>query len=502
MTATVSTTRRYRLPPTDRTGWMFGLGLPQLAICACGVLLGVLLMATVGAIVGVPVMLVFVGAGFARFGDMTLIDAVPHVLRWGKTGVGGGADWYGVVPILDADDSTVVPPALADHELLVVDAGEVGVGAVGTKIAVSHDTRANTYAATLRVSGRQFSLVDQDDQDHLVNQWGIALQSFIAERSPVVSIRWSEWAAPAGLEEHRRWVSEQLAADPLCDVRTAYERLLREAGSQATRHETLVTVTISAATGSVRRRAQDDVLRATVGLLLTEMRLFAQRLESAELAVSTPLSPSEWARAMRLRLDPSSRSVLDGRSRSLGETAGSCSPANAVPLAAVSNWTTWQTDGSWHRAMYISEWPRLDVSASWLGDLMVYNGAVRTVSVFFEPIPRSKSQRQITRDAAKITSDADHRSEKGFRVGAHHRRAAQAVNEREEELVAGFGEFSYAGVVTVTAPSEAELDEATDEVSQVAASVGLELRPLHGRHDEAVCATLPVARGLAAKERT
>ena len=43
------------------------------------------------------------------------------------------------------------------------------------------------------------------------------------------------------------------------------------------------------------------------------------------------------------------------------------------------------------------------------------------------------------------------------------------------------------------------VEAAADEISQVAASTGLELRPLHGRHDQAVIATLPVARGLAPK---
>ena len=71
------------------------------------------------------------------------------------------------------------------------------------------------------------------------------------------------------------------------------------------------------------------------------------------------------------------------------------------------------------------------------------------------------------------------------------------MEEREEELVAGYGEFFYAGVVCVTAASLSELEAATDEITQVAASVGLELRPLHGRHDRAMIASLPIARGVA-----
>ena len=500
----MSNARTYRLSPPDRTGWMFGLGLIQLMICTAGVFCGVMVMSMVGTVPGLLVIVFGLGAGFAKIGDMTIVDAVPHVLRFTKTTVTGGIAWYSVVPLLDGDPDSDAPPALTDHEVLIVDAAHVGLAASGVKVAISRDNKTNSYSATLRVAGRQFALVDRGEQDHLVGQWGTALQSFIAERSPVVSIRWSEWAAPSGLDEHRRWVAEQMSADPLVDVKQAYEQLLVEAGSQATRHETLVTVTINAGKVSSRKagrgKAGEDPVRAAVDVLLTEMRLFTQRLEGADLTVSLPLSPAEWSRAMRLRLDPSSRAALDGRTRSLGEAAGACAPDNAAPLAAKSNWTSWQTDGAWHRALYVSDWPRLDVPAAWMQDLMLYNGAVRTVSVFFEPIPRSKSQRQITRDAAKISGDAEHRAEKGFRVGAHHRRAARAVEEREEELVAGYGEFSYAGVVTVTAGSEAELDDATDEVTQVAASVGLELRPLHGRHDKAVCATLPIARGLVPKD--
>lgn len=500
MTTTLSEGRKYRLSPPDRTGWMFGLGIIQLGICAASVFAGVFTMSLYGVAPGLVVLVVGVGIGVAKIGQMTVPQAVPHAFRWGRTSVGGARHWYAVVPLVGGDADSPAPEVLVDHELLIVDAGHVGVGAAGQKIAVSRDSKANTYSATLRVAGRQFSLVERGEQDHLVNQWGVALQSFIAERSPVVSVRWSEWAAPAGLDEHRQWLTEHMAEDPLLDVRSAYERLLQEAGSQATRHETLVTVTINAGKMSLRKSQRDDAVRAAIEVLLTEMRLFTQRLQGADLAVSSPLSPGEWARAMRLRLDPASRLALDGRLRSLGDTAGECAPDNAGPLTAVANWTSWQTDGAYHRALYVSDWPRLDVPAAWMADLMLYNGAVRTVSVFFEPIARSKSQRSITRDAAKIQSDSEHRAEKGFRVGAHHRRAAQAVEEREEELVAGYGEFNYAGVITVTATSPAELDEATEEVTQVAASVGLELRPLHGRHDKAVCATLPLARGLVPKE--
>ena len=315
-----------------------------------------------------------------------------------------------------------------------------------------------------------------------------------------MSIRWSEWAASAGLEEHRSWLREHLDTNPLDDVRTAYERLLAESGSKATRHEVLVTVTIAAGRVKVGQRHDGNRMQATVELLLSEMRLFAQRLEGAGLVVSAPLGPGEWARVMRLRLDPSCRARLDGRSRSLADSAGDVSVANALPAAVES-----AVDGVAHRRLVAPSPLRCRMAAARCSGRVderphaLQRCCPHRLCVLRTGTPVSFPQRSVTRDAAKLESDAEQRTQKGFRVGAHHRRAARAVEEREEELVAGYGEFFYAGIVCVTASTLADLEAATEEVSQVAASVGLEVRPLHGRHDQAVAATLPLARGLAPK---
>jgi len=499
-TTATAEARRFRLSPLDSTGLMFGLGFAQLTLLAIGVVFGSILMVTYSVPLGLAVLTIGSTLGLFRIHGASLVELAPQGVRYLRQRVSGQGAWFSIVPLVGGDETTA-PPAFLEQDVIVVDPGPLGLGHPGAEIAVSRDRKAGTYAATLRVAGRQFALIDNGEQDWLVTQWGAALQAFIAERTPVISIRWSEWAAPSGLEEHRRWLKDHLDDNPLHDVRTAYEQLLDEAGSRSTRHEVLVTVTIDAGKVRVGRSHDGDRVKAAIELLLTEMKLFVQRLEGAGLLVSPPLSPGEWARAMRVRLDPTCRTALDTRSRSLADTAGDVSLANAGPISAESTWTAWHTDGAWHRGLYVAEWPRLDVPADWMRELMLYNGAVRTVSVFFEPIPRSKSQRSITRDAAKIESDAQQRTEKGFRVGAHHRRAARAVEEREEELVAGYGEYFYAGVVCVSATSLSELEAATDEITQVAASVGLELRPLHGRHDLAVTASLPLARGIIPKGR-
>ncbi|MCI0346960.1 MAG: hypothetical protein L0221_16225, partial [Chloroflexi bacterium] len=63
-------------------------------------------------------------------------------------------------------------------------------------------------------------------------------------------------------------------------------------------------------------------------------------------------------------------------------------------------------------------------------------------------------------------------------------------------VVAGYGEVTYAGIVAIAAPTVEQLERDSADLVQTAASVGIDLRPLNGRHDQAVAVTLPLARGL------
>jgi hypothetical protein len=167
---------------------------------------------------------------------------------------------------------------------------------------------------------------------------------------------------------------------------------------------------------------------------------------------------------------------------------------NGGPLAVGLDLQRVQVDGSWHRGYWIAEWPRLELHPAWMEPLLLHAGGIRTIAVVFEPIPPSRSQRQIDRDATRLASDEEQRAKRGFRIGARHRRAQDAVLEREHEIVAGYAELEYAGFLTVTAADVDELESACAEYEHAAAQVGLELRALDGQHDAAVGACLPIGR--------
>jgi hypothetical protein len=276
-------------------------------------------------------------------------------------------------------------------------------------------------------------------------------------------------------------------------------------GPTATRHEVAVTISVQTGrnprTRGVANGGRSAAQAAAIAVLGGEVRLFCDRLTNAGLHISAPWDVGTLGAALRSRLDPTALSGLDRRSSSLARAAGIVRPADAGPLATEAAWEWWRADGSYHRSFYVADWPRLAMPAGWMGPLLGWAATVRSISVVMEPVAPRQSTQAVRRAATKLESDQEHRVSQGFRVGAGLRRAQEAVAEREEELLCGYRELTYAGVITITAPSVAELDRHGDDLAQVAGSAGVELRALHGRHDQAFVVGLPVGRGLAPPRR-
>jgi uncharacterized protein (DUF1778 family) len=483
----------YRLSPPDRTGWFLGLGGPQVVTLGSALVGGTLLL-NVGVPLGLVAAVVLAAGvlGLVRVGGRPLVEWVPSMWRWCARRR-RGATWVAPLAAINATPSATptLPPPL-DAQVV-----NTAPGPGGVDMAVVVDAQAGTYAASLAVSGRQFALVERGEQDALLALWGDCLAAFCRERSPVTEVRWSEWAAPAGMEEQHAYLAEHAIADASDPAVASYRELLRTAAPVATRHEVLVTVVVSSRRVRAGARHRGNPAAAAVEVLGEELRQLSRRLDAAGLGVSAPLTATELCRALRVRLDPQVITTLDRRGRSLGDRAGLVAPADGGPLAASSAWGHWQVDGSLHRSFYFREWPRFEVGPTWMSDLLLYGAGVRTIAMCYQPVAPRVSQRAILRQAAKLEADVDQRQRTGFRVGAHHRRASRAVEEREEELVAGYAELEYVGLLDVCAPTPEALELACADVVQVSASCGVELRPLDGRHEEGVAACLPLASGLA-----
>ncbi len=491
--------RTYRFPARDRTGLLLGLQAAQCAILGAGVLIsGVLLNLAAPAPVVLGVAAGAVVIAFAPVAGRPGYAWLPVATGW-VLGGRSGRTWTAAVPRRrlnpdkggHAEPQPEWPGFLAGIELHE----HPGVRA-GTTMAVVTDRRSGGVTGLLRVAGREFALIDRSEQDRLLAGWGDALAAFCKERSPVAAVRWFEWSAPADASEHLRWAENHIgpSADP--PIVDGYRQMVAAAGPLSTRHETIVTVTVGGTSGGfglAGRRRRD---RALVDTLRDEVRLLADRLVATGLSVEPPLTVGQTAQTLRCRLDPTNSADLDGAGpTTLAGMARVSAPQNAGPMATRTEWAHCAIDGVVHACFAVTEWPRLEVPPNWMEPLLLHAGGIRTIVMHLEPVPPSQSHRRVDKDSTKLIVDAEQRSRSGFRIGARHRRSEADVAARESELVSGYCELEFCGLVTVTATTLDQLERSCAEWEQVAAHAGLELRRLNGQHDVAFACTLPVGIG-------
>jgi hypothetical protein len=147
---------------------------------------------------------------------------------------------------------------------------------------------------------------------------------------------------------------------------------------------------------------------------------------------------------------------------------------------------------------WVAEWPRAEVTASFLQPLVLMPGVRRCLSITAEPLPVTRALRDIRRAKVEHAADVAQRA----RLGQIHDEAAAGeaddVVRRERDLADGHADLRFAGLLTVSAPSEAELGEACGRLEQAAAQSQCDLRRLYGQQGQAFAAgALPLARGLA-----
>ena len=275
-------------------------------------------------------------------------------------------------------------------------------------------------------------------------------------------------------------------------------RLARQ--PKAVTHDALVSVSLDLARVPARRARPTDALSAGLQLLVEELRLFSVRLEAGGLSVDPPLSPAEITAAVRSRSAPFAETQHRALGSSLAAGLG-VAAADLAPMAVVEQWDHVRVDRAVHRAWWVEGWPRAEVPALWMDLLLLGGVCTRTVTVVFEPVAPSQSARAVDEASVALESAEASKSKRGFRVRAGDRRAREEVERREHELVAGHGELAYCGLITVSAPTIEELDDAGADFEQTAAHAGLQLRPLEGRHGAGWVASLPLGRTVAARRQ-
>lgn len=482
--------RLYRFDPLDESGVFLGLGVMQCAMIGGGLVLSVALV-TAGALLPVAAIPILIGTAlsFARVGGYVAWEWIPLGASWLWMRFGRGPRWHARLPLASDGGSrpAPLPPCMDGLDIVAVPwrGGQV-LGAV-------RDRPAATLTAIIPATGPEFLTRSRSEQEQLLTGWADVLGQFAPERSPVVHLGWSDLARQSGLRQHVEWLEGAQRGSANTEAESSYLELLEGAASQASSHDVLLFLTV--ARDRLGRRSVTTDPEAALGrALCSSVDAMVRGLRNGGLSAGDPLTPAEVRKHLRTRIDPFAARPTSVRGR-LVERLGLVMPGAEGPLAVQTAWRHAQIDGAFHRSYWVVGFPRLPQHPAWLEAFLAGNGLCRTLTVLFRPVAPHQSRRRIERDLVKLESDAQTREDKGRRVDARHRRATQALLDREEELVAGYAEMGHLALVCVSAPDIDQLEDDCEIVEQLAREAGIELRVLDARQDLGWAATLPF--GLA-----
>jgi hypothetical protein len=455
---------RYRFGPRERGGALAGWRAGQIVTVAVGLVFGVLVLRWQPNVAGVA----------AALGILGLYGALATVPVAGRT----GDEWVPVTVCFEARrrgrGGSGPLRTLHGLRLLQVEWEEMGV---------VHDRAARTLTAALSLRGRSFALLGAEEQDRRVGAWASLLASTARDGSPVHRLQWLASSFPDDGKGVRSFLTETAAADSPSASRASYESLLETVGSHASTHDVLLAI-------QVRQRS---TVEAGCAALVREVSSFVRLLGDADVVVESVLGASELAHRFSRAYEPEAPRSTVTRRPGLPDDAFL---HEAWPVAMEEGWASVRVDGMLHATFWVAEWPRIEVRSDFLAPLLL-SPARATLSVVMEPLGPDAAVRKVEARRTADLADAELRRRGGFISTARHARESEVLARREAELVEGHASFRFSGFVTISAPSEEELEQACEAVRQAASQSRLALRRLYGEQASAFTCTLPLGRGLA-----
>jgi hypothetical protein len=516
----------HRFGPREQNG-IFGLRPAQLGIIAAAALLAILL-ARVGSplaggllvlgVLGGALGLAFVQLGHRTADQWTAVLAVHSLRHLGGQGRWtSGAHLIGQRLELEPGSSAVraallpqnLPPGLEGVRILAA-----SVAGERAEVGIVRDGRS--YAVALEVEGQGFALMDPGAQERLAGEWGAIIADFGVASTPIDRIQWLERTVPedptALVRYARSRIPELAGAKTPEELAAALEALpparhrvvwsylegVSRGGPIAQQHESYVVLRLSTArplaARRLRRSGQGDLERGACEALLRQAASLSERLQAAGLRVSGILTPRLLAEAIRVAYDLGARH-RGHQMEQAGREAG-IDPLRFAPGAVAEFGGHLRTDGSLHATYHVAEWPRREVTATFLHPLLLRTRCTRTVAMTMEPVDPRRAGREIERAHVGRRTAGRVLSHYGWEQSFRRESEDLKVETVGQELTEGHVSVRYSAYVTVSALTPEELEEACGQVETQASQSLLELERLWGQQLPAFTYTLPLARGL------
>ncbi|MFF2486238.1 SCO6880 family protein [Microbacterium sp. NPDC058062] len=496
MTSTPEYSRPVRLPRRSRQGVVMGMDpwqLTFLTAAALALLIFVNRFGPLGLLYGAPIYLGFGvtaltnihGVSTPRMAGLWLVKQVRHT---------AGATTHTYRPERPQLVGTLnLPGTRASLQLW---------DATGTAAIYNPHDRSVSVVAELEVQG--FLMHDLPERYDLAEQFDRVLGPF-TQRPGVKRVTLQERTLPTTIRaarDHYDTVRRIRDLNPDSPVAHNYQDVMDRSERFEVAHRNYLILTLDLVTLGAQLKALGGGKDAIVALAHIEAGNLADALGAAKIKVRRWLAPRDVAALGRLAFDPEFAAIVQNRP----DVVAGVDPVAIGPMfldEPKGRNGIVVTDSGVHTTMWVHEWPRSDSPVGFLAPVVFarhpHTGEAIThiFSIVLTPVPVSKALKRI-RDEKKVWRGNEKlRAKRGADGSAADAADWKALEQQEQEIANGHGEFQYGAYLTVTAPDEERLDQAIAGMRNALSRAGMEAQILYCQQAEALMVNaIPVGLGM------
>lgn len=496
MTSTSEYARPVRLPRRSRQGVVMGMDPWQLAfVTAAAIVLLIFVnrFGPPGLLYGAPIYLAFGvtaltsihGVSTPRMAGLWLMKQLRHAT---------GATTEKFRPERPRMTGTLnLPGTRASIQLWDVN-----------NVAATYNPRDRSVSVIAELEVQGFLMQDLPERFDLAEQFDRVLGPF-TQRPGVKRVTLQERTLPTTIRaarEHYEKVQRLRKLNPESPVAHNYEDVMDRSERFEVAHRNYIVLTLDLVSLGSQLKALGGGKEAIVTLAQIEAGNLADALTSAKITVRRWLSPRDVAALGRLSFDPEFAPIVQNRpEKYIGVDPSAIGPMYLEEPKGRNGIV--MTDSGVHTTMWIHEWPRSDSPVGFLSPIVFarhpHTGEAIThiFSIILTPVPVSKALKRIRDDKKVWRGNESLRAKRGADGSAADAADWRALEQREQEIARGHGEFQYGAYLTVTAPDEERLDQAIAGMRNALSRTGMEAQVLYCQQAEALMVNaLPIGMGM------
>ncbi|MGL5866602.1 MAG: SCO6880 family protein [Dermatophilaceae bacterium] len=480
--AQVASSRTYGNWRKPTSSGLFGLGSIGTAIMLGGIILAVLVTMASNLLRGLITFgLLVVVLGTIVIRDRhgkSLLDRGLARIAWAET-TRKGAHLYRSGPLGFAPWGTHQLPGIAAQLRL-----SEHTDSYGRAFALIYAPSTRTYTAVLVTEPDGASLVDPEQVDSWVAEWGHWLSN-LADEPGIQGCAVTVETAPDTGNRLRQEVTSSLdpnapafARDMLAEVVELYP-----AGSSVIKaYVTLTFAAVSAATGKTRTDAE---MGRDLGARLPGL---TGSLSSTGAGAARAVDAGELCEVIRSAYNPGVAPLLEQAHAASADTGLDWSDVG--PAAAEADWEGYRHDDAHSVTWSMTTAPRGSVQSSVLARLLAPHREVarKRVTLLYRPIDAGKAAAIVESDLRSAQFVATSTNRPSARAVLATRSAASTASEE----ASGAGLVNFGMLVTATVLDADRLPVAKATIDNLAATARLRLRPVYGAQASAFAAALPL----------